>query len=259
MRDFKIAAQLYTVRELLSGKSESEIFKVLEQIKEIGYNAVQISGVGNVDMKLAKIYAKACKDLELEVCATHTGLENLENDLPWIVDYHKMWDCKFVGIGAMPGEYRNKNGLKEFIEKCNVIGEKLDEYGQRLIYHNHKFEFEKIGSKTMMQKLVKGFDSEFVEFEIDTYWVQAGGENPVNWIYKTDGRMSVVHFKDFRIKDDQQQFAEIGKGNLNWNRIIEACRETEIQYAAVEQDSFTDDPIESLRASYKFLAKKGLK
>ena len=259
MRDFKIAAQLYTVRELLAGKNKSEIFKVLEQIKEIGYNAVQISGVGSVDMKLAEIYSKACKDLELEVCATHTSLENLESDLPWIVDYHKMWDSKFVGIGAMPEKYRNKKGLKEFIDKCNEIGEKLDEYDLRLIYHNHKFEFEKIGSKTMMQKLVKGFDSDFVEFEIDTYWIQAGGENPVNWIYKTDGRMSVVHFKDFRIKDDEQQFAEIGKGNLNWNRIIEACRETEIQYAAVEQDSFTDNPIESLRISYNYLKKKGLK
>ncbi len=89
--------------------------------------------------------------------------------------------------------------------------------------------------------------------EIDTYWVQAGGANPVTWIKKVSGNMGVMHLKDFRIVDDEQQFAEIGQGNMEWVEILEAANEVGVIYAAVEQDSFTEDPLESLRVSYDYL------
>lgn len=258
MSDFKIAAQLFTVRELLKNKSKKEIYKVLKRIKEIGYSSVQISAIGEVDKKRAEIYRDICDELDLDICVTHTGYENLDKDLDWTIEYHDMWDCDRVGIGSMPDEFRNKDGVSKFIAWSNEVGDKLAKRGKKLIYHNHHFEFEKIDGKTIMQRLFDGFDINNVEFEIDTYWVQAGGENPVNWIQKTDGRMSIVHFKDFRMKKMQQQFAEIGCGNLNWDLIIKACKETKVEYAAVEQDSFTDDPLNSLKISYDYLKNKGL-
>ena len=259
MKNFRITAQLYTVRELLQGKSREEIYDVLRQLKEIGYDSVQVSAVGEIDMSLAETYRDICKDLGLEICVTHTSLDKLENDLDWVIQYHKMWGCTRIGIGSMPDAMRNEKGLYDFIPRCNAIGKKIAPHGQKIVYHNHKFEFEKFGGKTMMESLFDGLDPENIEFEIDTYWVQAGGENPVNWIYKTDGRMSIIHFKDFRIKADEQQFAEIGQGNLEWDLIIKACKETGVEYAAIEQDRFTDDPIKSLKISYDFLKGKGLK
>jgi sugar phosphate isomerase/epimerase len=105
-----------------------------------------------------------------------------------------------------------------------------------------------------MDCLYKTFDPRYVQFEIDTYWIQAGGCNPEEWIYKVDKRMDVVHFKDYQMKGNEPRFCEIGEGNLNWNNIIKACKETAVKYVFVEQDSFTDDPIASLRLSYEFLA-----
>ena len=259
MKDFRITAQLYTVRELLQGKSPEEIYSVLKQIKEIGYDSVQISAVGNIDRKLAETYRDICEQLELEICVTHTNLDKLENDLDWVIEYHKMWGCTRIGIGSIPEDMRYEQGMRDFIPRLNAVAAKVAPHGQKIVYHNHKFEFEKFDGKTMMETLFQEFDPENIEFEIDTYWVQAGGENPVNWIYKTDGRMSIIHFKDFRIKNDEQQFAEIGQGNLNWDMIIDACTETGVKYAAIEQDSFTDDPMASLKMSYDYLKAKGLR
>jgi sugar phosphate isomerase/epimerase len=247
------------VRELLQGKSREEIYDVLKQIKDIGYGSVQISAVGEIDKKLAETYRDICAELGLVICVTHTSLDKLESELDWIIEYHKMWGCTKIGIGSMPDDMRNEKGMHDFIPRLNSIGRKVAPHGQKIVYHNHKFEYEKFDGKTMMETLFDELDPECIEFEIDTYWVQAGGENPVNWIYKTNGRMSIIHFKDFRIKADEQQFAEIGQGNLNWDLIIEACKETGVEYAAIEQDSFTDDPIASLKMSYDFLKGKGLK
>ncbi|MDA3846352.1 MAG: sugar phosphate isomerase/epimerase [Vallitaleaceae bacterium] len=252
MNKLIVAAQLYTVKDLLKDKSEGEVRNVLKQIKDIGYDAVQISGIGPVTKELALRYQTICEALELEICATHVGLSDLQEDLDWIIEYHNMWKCHYVGIGSMPNGYKTKTGVIEFAKICNELGAKLNKEGIHLVYHNHRFEFEKFGSKTMMDMLFDNFDNH-VEFEIDTYWVQAGGMNPVEWIEKVDGRMGVVHFKDMRIKDDQQEFAEVGSGNLDWHQILEACRKTAVIYAAVEQDAFYEDAIESLKMSRDYI------
>ena len=62
------------------------------------------------------------------------------------------------------------------------------------------------------------------DFEIDTYWVQAGGGDPVDWIYKLDGRMRYIHFKDMAMDGRKQIFAPVGEGNLNWKKSLQPVK-----------------------------------
>jgi len=251
-----IAAQLFTVRELLGGKSEEEIRLVLKKIKEIGYEAVQVSGIGEVTPEVADIYERITDDLGLDICATHFALEYMETHTDWVIEIHKKWQCNYVGVGIMPDNLKSANGLDEFVERMNALGKVFKASGIQLIYHNHKFEFELVKGQPWLGYLLDHFNPDYVQLEIDTYWVQAGGANPVAWIKKVSGNMGVMHLKDFRIIENEQQFAEIGYGNLSWVEILEAANEAGVIYAAVEQDRFTEDPIESLRMSYDYL--KGL-
>ncbi len=248
-----IAAQLYTVRDLLEGKSEEDIRSVLTQIKNIGYTAVQISGIGEVTLELVDIYQKIAKDLDLNICATHFSLEFMEDNTDMIIDIHKKWQCQYAGVGSMPDELRTAEELDGFISRMNTLGEKLKEADIYLVYHNHKFEFEKINGQPWLQYFLDHFNPAYVQLEIDTYWVQAGGADPVSWINKVAGHMGIMHLKDMRIVKDEQQFAEIGQGNLDWVSILQAANEAKVLYAAVEQDRFTQDPIQSLRESFNYL------
>ena len=85
---------------------------------------------------------------------------------------------------------------------------------------------------------------------------------PVKEIKKLAGRLPCVHFKDYGVVrggDPQVQFAPIGDGNLDWDEIIAACKESGVKYALIEQDnSFGADPFECLKRSYDFLISKGL-
>lgn len=248
-----IAAQLFTVRELLAGKSEEEVRKVLTKIKEIGYSAIQISGIGVVTLEIAEMYANIAQDLELDICATHFSLEFMEENTDLVIEIHKKWQCEYAGVGIIPDEFKSNDKLDTFISRMNQLGKILKEAGIWLIYHNHKLEFEKIDNKPWLEYFLEKFDSTCIQLELDTYWVQAGGANPVSWINKVSGHMGVMHLKDMRIVDNEQQFAEIGQGNLEWIPILEAANHGNVKYAAVEQDRFTDDPIESLRISFDYL------
>ena len=50
---------------------------------------------------------------------------------------------------------------------------------------------------------------------------------------------------------------EIGRGNLNWDDIIDACETSGVKYAFVEQDVCRRNPFESLKISYDYLKEKG--
>lgn len=255
--DFKIAAQMFTLREYM--QTPEDMKETLKKVKDMGYKAVQISGIGNVDETKANAIADITKELRLKVCATHISLDQLQNEIDWVIKFHKLWDCKYVGIGSMSDEYRiSKEKYIEFAQMANKIGQKLKENNLVLIYHNHRFEFEKFENKVGMEILYEYFDPQYVQFEIDTYWIQAGGANPSEWIRKVDGRMGVVHFKDMAIRNNEQIFGEIGSGNLDWDEIIKACKETDVEWAAVERDSGDKDAFLSLKESYDYLHSKGL-
>lgn len=246
-----ITAQLYTVREFT--KTPEDVEKTLKKVKEIGYNAVQVSAFGPIDPTHLKNLAD---QIGLRICVTHTAYDRLLNDLDNVIKEHKLWNCENVGLGSMPQNFRNgRDGYTEFIKIINPIARKITDSGLKFVYHNHKFEFEKYSGVTGMEILFNETDPKAFCFEIDTYWIQAGGANPVDWIKKVAGRMDVVHFKDMAIKDNEQIFAEIGEGNLDWPSIIKVCRETGVKWYAVEQDRCLRDPFESLEMSFKYLTK----
>lgn len=254
MQNLRIAAQLYTIRDYI--RTPEDIETSLKKVKDMGYNAVQVSGMGPIGYGELK---SIVDELELTICATHISFERMEEDIEDVIEQHKTWDCKYVGLGSMPQEFRgSREGVIEFVERASKVSKILQDNGLKFIYHNHAFEFVKFDGKTIMDILLEETDEDF-GFEIDTYWVQAGGANPVDWIYKVQGRMDVVHFKDMGMNyDNKQKMTEVGEGNLNWPDIIKACRETGVKWCAVEQDICERSPFESLEISFNNLKELGV-
>ncbi|MFW5738261.1 MAG: sugar phosphate isomerase/epimerase family protein, partial [Spirochaetota bacterium] len=98
-----------------------------------------------------------------------------------------------------------------------------------------------------------------IKFELDTYWVVAGGADPAEYIERFSEYMSIVHVKDMIVTGDREQrFAPVGSGNLNWRRVFDAIRSAPIEFVIVEQDAhYDDDPIENVAKSFSFLKENG--
>jgi sugar phosphate isomerase/epimerase len=229
----------------------------LRKIRDIGYTAVQISGIGAVPDTDVKAMVD---DLGLTICITHTPYQALWQDIGRVVEQHRRWNCKHVAIGSMPNEFREQGeaGFRRFAAEASAVGERLSQAGLTFSYHNHSFEFVRFGLRTGLDLLYEESDPRFLQAEIDTYWVQHGGGDPAAWIRKLGLRMPAVHLKDMVIIDQAQAMAEIGEGNLNWPAILNACREAGVEWYAVEQDICRRDPFESLKISYDNLRKMGI-
>lgn len=249
-----LAAQLYNVREFT--KTASDLAVTLKKIRAIGYTAVQISAIGPIPDAEVK---SMLDDNGLTVCITHVRLPWVWQDLDTIIAQHRLWNCKHVAIGSMPPEYRaNEDGFRRFSAQANAIGKKLHAAGLTFSYHNHSFEFVRFGKRTGLDLIFEETDPRYVQAELDTYWIQHGGGDPIGWIKKMNRRMPVVHLKDMVILDGKPAMAEIGEGNLNWRGILQACRESQVEWYAVEQDVCQRDPFESLKISFENLNAMGL-
>ena len=247
----KIAAQLYNVRE--HTKTAPDIEATLKRVKSIGYDVIQISGFGPCDPVMITSWVK---EIGLEVCITHTPWQRLADpiELNKVITEHKNMSCPIIGLGARPGEGFDNSfeGWSSFIKKLNEITRQVKGEGLDFSYHNHEFEFEKWNGKTAMHRLIEEVPDMLIT--LDIFWVQAGGANPLSLIKNLQGRIKVIHFKDFRIINGKRQFAEIGQGNFDWSEIIPLCKSTGISYAAIEQDGdFLVNPFESLAMSLDFL------
>ena len=248
-----IGAQLYTLRDYL--KTPEDIAKTLKEVKGIGYDVVQLSGLGQIEPEELK---KILDGEGLYPCSTHTAYERLIKETEKVIEEHKILGSPIVVCPGLPQELHNEEGYKKVALELTRAGEIFVKNSISLAYHNHYLDFKKYGDKIGLEILYEESNPEYLQAEIDTYWVQYGGGDPAEWCLKMKGRLPVLHLKDMGIKDDKQIFMEVGEGNLNWKAIIKAAQEAKTEWYLVEQDICQRPPLESLRISLENMKRMGL-
>lgn len=251
MKIEQVALQLYTLRDQL--KTPVDIAASLKKVRAIGYQAVQVSGMGPI----AESELMTILDGEgLKLCATHEPSAQILAEPQAVVERLKKLDCKYTAYPHPSGiDFADFAQVQRLAEQLESAGKVLHEAGQVLTYHNHATELVRVGEQTILDYLYEQTDATYLKGEIDTYWIQYGGGDPVEWCQKLDDRLPLLHMKDYRIMTNgQPAFAEIGSGNLNWKKIITAAEESGCEWFIVEQDTCPGDPFDSVTKSFQYIS-----
>lgn len=249
-----LGAQLYTIRDF--AKTPEEVKTAFELVADIGYKSVQVSGICQMDAEQLNSIAK---DTGLEIALTHNSFERLANELDAVMAEHEKFGCKIIGLGGMPTNFRGSaEGVLAFAKQFNAIAKELALNGFTFGYHNHAFEFNKYNGKYGFDILLENTDPNAFQFILDVYWLQYGGQNPIEVIKKLNGRIATIHLKDYAMVGDEIKMAEIFNGNLDWQGIVSAAKGSNSPWFMVEQDICPGDPFESLAISYRNIKKSGL-
>jgi len=249
-----LGAQFFTLREHckdLHGIEES-----MKKVADIGYRSIQLSGVCSYEGEWA---AEKAKENGLTIDITHYDYNKICKDTRHTINQHSAMNCKCIGIGNSPYG-RDQEGLDRLCDDIAIPAKEIAASGHKLMFHNHHWEFSKIGDKTFLERLCDRFTPDELGITLDTFWVQAAGADPVQWIKKLPGRIDRIHFKDMSvvIGDDVmncRRIAPIGEGLMNYDAIIQACLDTNIEIGYVElDDCYGEDPFECMRRSYNYLS-----
>jgi len=250
MKPNQIAAQLYTCRDLL--KTPTAIAKTLARLRQIGYTAVQVSGMGPIaEEELMKIL-----DGEgLTCCATHEPPATILDEPARVIERLRKLNTRIVAYPHPDGiDLTNPESVNTWIARLDAAGAKLAQEGLTLCYHNHHMEFRRLDGDTILSRIYQRSRAANLQGEIDTYWVQYGGGDIVAWCQHLDGRLPLLHLKDYQITtENQPTYCEIGEGNLDFSKIIPAAEKSGCQWFIVEQDTCPGDPVDSLARSFRYL------
>jgi len=251
MRLNQVALQLYTVRDHM--QTPADVAATLKTVAKVGYPAVELASLP--DMPVEDVTAMIA-DAGLTCCSTHNTMTAHMLDEPVAaVEVAKKLNCPSIacpGPGGTP--LTTMDDWLTFAKRLNAAGKVYHEAGLTFSYHNHQTEFQTIDGKLMLDVFFEETDPRYVQAEIDTYWVQYGGGNPVQWCQKHAGRLPLLHLKDFKITPERQIiFAEVGRGNLAWKEIVAAADESGCQWYIVEQDRCERDSLDSMKISFDYI------
>lgn len=250
MKLHQLAAQLYTVRDFC--QTAADLAATAKKIRAIGYPAVQLSGIGPIpDDEVKRIFAGE----GLVICATHEPADMLRATPEKCVERLQHLGCRHTAY-PFPREvnFADPASVDRLIADLERAGAVLARAGLVLSYHNHAIEFVPMGGRTLLELIFERTNPRHLQAELDTYWVQFGGGDPVAWCTRMAGRLPLLHLKDYGFTTENKPvFAEIGAGNLDFPRIIAAAEASGCEWFIVEQDICPGDPFESLRRSFEHI------
>jgi len=263
MKKWPIALQVYSVRD----EAAADFAGTMKKLKAIGYDGVELAGTYGMTAVECK---KILDEVGLELVSAHVNIDLLEDDA--ILEDYAATGIRFVAIPWLVGP-KDARELEAVIARIRKIGERVKAKGMQLLYHNHDFEFEKIGGAYILDTYYDRIPAEYLQTELDTCWVNVGGEEPAAFVRKYTGRAPIVHLKDFAgsksenmyaligtdsAKEDSAgkfEFRPVGYGRQNIPAILEAAEDAGAGWVVVEQDSpsMGKTPMESVTMSIEYL------
>jgi len=251
MKLSQVALQLYTLRDFC--KTAAEVAETARKVRAIGYTSIQISGVGPIpEDELVAIF----KGEGLSICATHEpALKILEETESVIERLHKLGTRLSAYPYPQGVDFNNPGHLDTLLRKLDAAGAKFRAAGLKLGYHNHANEFFRPGGgPTFLERVYAEISPDNIVAELDTYWVQRGGGDVVDWVRRLKGRQPFIHLKDYKVNPaGEGTFCEIGAGTLPFDRIIAEAEAGGCEWFIVEQDSCPGDPFVSVAQSFDYI------
>lgn len=247
-----IGLQLYSLRDSM----QANALKTIEEVGKMGYAFVEPAGYRDgmfYDLSPAE-FRRVIEENGMTVLSSHTGRpvpdsQNWEAAMGWwdtCIAAHAEAGVKYIVQPFMDSVgYQSLAGLKQYCDYFNAVGEKCLAKGIRFGYHNHAHEFDSLEGQVIYDFMLQNTDSSKVFFQIDLYWIQQGGADPIAYFNNYPKRFVSYHVKDT---------LEVGaSGKIDFKTIFESAEIAGMKYYVVEQEAFTTTPFEGVKQSFDFL------
>lgn len=229
--------QLYSARDFQPWD------KVLRTIAKDGYK--QVEGFGGVYADPAAFRAELDKN-GLTMPTAHFPIHMLEGDFATADKIARALGVETMICPHIAAEERPDDaaGWRAFGGRLANVGKTAKAAGYGFAWHNHDFEFVKLPDGSVPQEIILDVAPD-IGWEFDIAWFYRGGDtNPWPWFKKYGQRLVAIHVKDIAKPGeglDEDGWADVGHGTIDWKKIIETVRtETSTRYFVIEQDKPND-------------------
>jgi sugar phosphate isomerase/epimerase len=256
-----IGLQLYTIGDALGRDFEG----TLSAVAAMGYRAVE----GNLSLRGhdAKALKSIYDGLGLAWRSAHCGGDELRGGLDKTIETAHAVGlaylvCPFPLIPNTIGDVIKGITLDDWkanAELFNRLGERMRAAGITFAYHNHNIDFRQYGGVSGYDTLIAGTDPGLVKLELDCGWMVSAGVDPVDYFGRYPDRYVMLHLKDLARDhipntDLKMASATLGRGIVDWPRLLAAAERTSVNALYVEQEPpYVPSSLGAVRDSFDYL------
>lgn len=239
-----ISAQLFTVRN--AGTLDQQ----LAIIEQAGIKYVEPYRFWGMTEVPADEMKAALAQHHLKISGMHINFGDIADNLKHTVEYNKAIGNTRLIVPAFNATMvpHSKVGWQALGGVMQTIAVTLKADGMKLGFHNHTVEMEVFDGKTGLEWFAEAAPD--VIITVDCAWAAQGGQDPAELIKRLKGHVWNIHVKDNApagTAKDQRGLATVGKGVLNWDRILTAARDAGVQWYTLEHDFPKPDELSVLK------------
>ena len=243
-----VGLQLYSVRnEMLA-----DAVGTLKKLAKIGYKELESarSAKGNYYGLTPKEFKKVCTDLGMKLVSGHVHIDD-----KWkrYIDDALETGQQYLVCSSLPTSGQTIENYQKTADIFTRAAEDCAKANIQFAYHNHDYEFEKVGDKILYDVLLDRSDAKLVKMELDLGWVVVTGNDPLVYFSKYPNRFPLWHLKDMDMV--KKQSTEFGKGVLNIRSMMKNAGKSGMKHFFVEQEEYTNSAFESVEHDFRYLKK----
>lgn len=248
----EVGIQLYSLRN----QFKVDVSNTLGLINEWGIT--KIEGGGTYDMSM-KDFKALLSENKLEMVSVGAEFGDLENNLEKVIKNAKDFGATYVMCAWVPHD-DNKWDLEETqhaTDVFNTAGKVLKENGLTLVYHPHGYEFRPYKRGTLFDYMAKNATN--FKFELDVFWAQHGGADPLALMKKYPKKFVLLHLKDLENgivgnntgHEEDDTNVVLGTGQIDIAGIVAEAKKLGIEYMFIEDES--SNVVSQVPASLEYL------
>ena len=242
-----LGLQLYSVREALAKDFEG----VVRAVAALGYAGVEPAGFPGTTPQAA---ARLFRSLGLATPSAHVKLPRGDQKQETL-DTVAALGCTYLVCPHVPREeFTTLDSVRRVCDRLNEANAVARAAGYTFVYHNHWWEYQPVEGRLPYQVMLEQLDPS-VKYELDLYWAQTAGHDPVALLGELGAAAPLIHVKDGPLTIEAPM-AAVGAGRVDVPAAVAAAGAAE--WLIVEIDRCDCVMMDAVAQSFTYMISKGL-
>lgn len=239
----KIGIQISSLKPLLLTADHVDL--AFAKMKTLGCHTVQTQWV-DFSVPVDSIAASA-RNHDIESVSVQDFYDTVVEKFDYYTGLNSATGGTWLCVSRIPERLKYPEGLDLYIGELRAMQEKLTPLGQKVCFHPVSGDFTAVPGLNAVEYLLNHMPE--LNLCLDLYHLNRNCSDMPEFIRRYGGRICMVHFKD-AIGD---VLVPAGQGNTDWSGVVEACMESGVPFAFVEQEKWNRDPYDCLKEAMDWL------